>query len=105
MKLLKEILVYPDKNGTVKTVFDEIRKSAELAANGSNKLRMLEISSHKISRICDPDQKIDELMLTSRQYRVEEIPMDQLQIDPKTEYLLPVAHFHKVNGALKIFLY
>ncbi len=29
--------------------------------------------------------------------RVEEIPADQLMVDPKTEHLLPVAHFYKVK--------
>lgn len=58
--------------------------------------RLVEISSSKIAKLVLPETSVEELMPNQRPLRVEETPHDQLQIDAKTEYLLPVAHFQKV---------
>lgn len=52
--------------------------------------------SYKIASIVSPDTVLD-LTGSTYQVRVEEIPADQLTVDPKNEYLLPVAHFHRVK--------
>jgi ubiquitin carboxyl-terminal hydrolase 7 len=39
MKEEKELILYPNKNGTVADLLEEARKQVELSDNGSGKLR------------------------------------------------------------------
>lgn len=49
MKEEKELILYPNKNGTVKTLLEEAAKQIELnPEEGSGQLRILEVSSHKL---------------------------------------------------------
>ena len=44
MKEEKELVLYPNKNGSVDDLLDEARKQVELAEGGSDKLRSVECS-------------------------------------------------------------
>lgn len=49
MKEEKELILYPNKNGTVKTLLEEAAKQIEFnPEEGSGQLRILEVSSHKL---------------------------------------------------------
>lgn len=49
MKEEKELILYPNKNGTVKTLLEEAAKQIELnPEEGSGQLRILEVSGHKL---------------------------------------------------------
>lgn len=49
MKEEKELILYPNKNGTVKTLLEEAAKQIELnPEEGSGQLRILEVCSHKV---------------------------------------------------------
>ena len=41
MKEEKELILYPNKNGTVADLLEEARKQVELSENGSGKLRYI----------------------------------------------------------------
>ena len=94
-KIDAEVLLYPNKNGTVADLLVEAKNHCKLAPNGTGNLRLLEIQSHKIFSICRPDVKIETLAGThTKSYRIEEIPADQLQVG-ETEKLVPVGHYQK----------
>ncbi|XP_006158521.1 ubiquitin carboxyl-terminal hydrolase 7 [Tupaia chinensis] len=62
----------------------------------SGKLRLLEIVSYKIIGVHQEDELLECLSpATSRTFRIEEIPLDQVDIDKENEMLITVAHFHK----------
>lgn len=49
MKEEKELILYPNKIGTVKTLLEEAAKQIELnPEEGSGQLRILEVCSHKV---------------------------------------------------------
>ncbi|GLG95277.1 Ubiquitin carboxyl-terminal hydrolase 7 [Gryllus bimaculatus] len=60
LKEEKELILYPNKNGTVADLLEEARKQVELSENGSGKLRIFEVNCNKI--ICGP--KEDALLET-----------------------------------------
>lgn len=95
LKEEKEIILYPNKNGTVATLLEEAKKQVELSENGSGKLRILEINSSKLSPGPREDIPLDNLNTSgTKLYRIEEIPNDELNL-AEDEMLVPVAHFHK----------
>ncbi|PBC26408.1 Ubiquitin carboxyl-terminal hydrolase [Apis cerana cerana] len=95
LKEEKEIILYPNKNGTVATLLEEAKKQVELSENGSGKLRILEINSSKVSPGPREDVPLDNLNTSgTKLYRIEEIPNDELNL-ADDEMLVPVAHFHK----------
>src|SRR5699024_10854564 len=56
---------------------------------------LLELISFKINHIIPNDIILECLNPTgTKSYRIEEIPKDQLKLEPN-EFLLPVAHFQK----------
>lgn len=68
----------------------------ELGEKASGKLRLLEIVSYKIIGVHQEDELLECLSpATSRTFRIEEIPLDQVDIDKENEMLITVAHFHK----------
>lgn len=94
-KIDTEVLLYPNKNGTVADLLAEAKQHCKLATNGSGQLRLLEIQSHKIFSICRTDLRIDCFANThTKTFRVEEIPPDQLQV-AENEMLVPVGHYQK----------
>ncbi|ELK30388.1 Ubiquitin carboxyl-terminal hydrolase 7 [Myotis davidii] len=57
---------------------------------------LLEIVSYKIIGVHQEDELLECLSpATSRTFRIEEIPLDQVDIDKENEMLITVAHFHK----------
>lgn len=95
LKEEKEIILYPNKNGTVATLLEEAKKQVEFSENGSGKLRILEVSSNKLGPGPKEDTPLENLSpLSTRSYRIEEIPKDELNL-ADDEMLVPVAHFHK----------
>lgn len=92
----EEITLYPDKHGCVRDLLEECKKAVELSEKGSEKLRLLEIVSYKIIGVHQEDELLECLSpAASRTFRIEEIPLDQVDLDKDTEMLIPVAHFHK----------
>lgn len=49
MKEEKELVLYPNKNGTVKTLIEEAAKHVEFSEDGSHQLRMVAIQGYKIA--------------------------------------------------------
>lgn len=98
-----ELVVYPDKAGTVRTILDEVKSQVSLAPGGSGRLRLLQLSpsatqAAKIQSVLAPEDLIEKIagrMPAMVSLRAEEVPLDQLSVDAKTELLLPVAHFYK----------
>ncbi|XP_072125057.1 ubiquitin carboxyl-terminal hydrolase 7 isoform X1 [Mobula birostris] len=92
----EEITLYPDKHGCVRDLLEECKKAVELSDKGSSKLRLLEIVSYKIIGVHQEDELLECLSpATSRTFRIEEVPLDQVELDKENELLIPVAHFHK----------
>ncbi|GBP91325.1 Ubiquitin carboxyl-terminal hydrolase 7 [Eumeta japonica] len=59
------------------------------------KLRIVEVSCHKVLPGPDPDLTLDQvIMAPPKLYRIEEIPRDELHLQDD-EMLVPCAHFHK----------
>lgn len=102
MKEEKELILYPNKNGTVKTLLEEAAKQIELnPEEGSGQLRILEVSSHKLMPGPREDDSLEYLqspgesnMANQKTYRIEEIPRDEINLS-EDELLIPVSHFYK----------
>ncbi|KAK0173583.1 hypothetical protein PV328_006757 [Microctonus aethiopoides] len=95
LKEEKEIILYPNKNGTVATLLEEAKKQVELSENGSGKLRLLEINCSRLFPGPKEDTPLENLSLMgTKGYRIEEIPKDEVNLEDD-EVLIPVAHFHK----------
>ncbi|RWS24472.1 ubiquitin carboxyl-terminal hydrolase 7-like protein, partial [Leptotrombidium deliense] len=95
LKEEKELLLYPNKSGTVSDLFEEAKKQIDMSVDGSGKLRLLEVASYKITQILPEDVLLECLNPSgSKVYRIEEIPKDELKLEAG-EFLIPVAHFHK----------
>mgnify|MGYP002717012978 FL=1 len=87
--------LYPNKNGTVNDLLEEAKKQIEFSEDSSRELRLLEVVSNKINYVITNDILLECLNATgTKSYRIEEIPKDQLKMEPN-EFLLPVAHFQK----------
>ncbi|XP_014235523.1 ubiquitin carboxyl-terminal hydrolase 7 [Trichogramma pretiosum] len=95
LKEEKEIVLYPNKNGTVMNLLEEAKKQIEFTENSSGKLRILEIISNRV-HIGPKDDVLLETLATnsSKIYRIEEVPSDELNLS-EDEMLVPVAHFYK----------
>lgn len=89
-------MLYPDKNGRVSDIFAEARKQLGSASAGQ-KLRMLEISSSRLSALVREDVILENFNnLGTKVYRIEEVPQDEVTLSDD-ECLVPVAHFHKAS--------
>ena len=75
----KEVILYPNKSGTVADLLEEARAQAHELSSSDARLRLLDITSHKIAGIIEPYTRIDSLAAASgsKTYRLEEIPRDQ----------------------------
>lgn len=58
----KELVLYPNKNDTVKGLLEEAAKKISFAENSRRKLRLLKISNHKIVAVCKDDIPLDTLL-------------------------------------------
>ncbi|XP_065225865.1 ubiquitin carboxyl-terminal hydrolase 7 [Planococcus citri] len=93
LKEEKEITLYPNKNGTVADLLEEAKNVVDLAADGSGKLRILELSSSRLTQGPDEHTPLEALPV-QKSYRIEEIPKDEVNL-ANDEMLIPVAHFQK----------
>lgn len=59
MKEEKELVLYPNKSGTVKTLIEEAAKQVEFSEDGTHELRMVAIQSCKISQGPREDQLLE----------------------------------------------
>ncbi|XP_063230650.1 ubiquitin carboxyl-terminal hydrolase 7 isoform X2 [Bacillus rossius redtenbacheri] len=95
LKEEKELILYPNKNGTVADLLEEARKQVEMSENSSGKLRIFEINCNKIVSTLREDTPLDSLNTSgTKLYRIEEIPKDEVNLG-EDEMLIPVAHFYK----------
>lgn len=95
LKEEKEMILYPNKHGTVANLLEEAKKQVELSENGSGKLRILEMTCNKLSPGPVDETPLDHLNTSgTKLYRIEEIPVDEVNL-AEGEMLVPVAHFHK----------
>lgn len=101
LKEEKELILYPNKNGTVKNLLEEAAKQVEFTEDGTKKLRIAEILANKILPGPKEDTSLENLqtsnestMSNPKVYRIEEIPVDELNLGDD-EMLVPVTHFYK----------
>ncbi|XP_077294716.1 ubiquitin-specific protease 7 isoform X2 [Arctopsyche grandis] len=91
----RDLILYLNKGGRVSDVLDEAAKVVEMSGDGSGRLRIVEVSCHKLLPGPDLTQQLDQLgVATPKIYRIEEIPGDELYMQ-EDEILVPCAHFHK----------
>ncbi|XP_061713292.1 ubiquitin carboxyl-terminal hydrolase 7-like isoform X2 [Cydia pomonella] len=91
----KELILYPNKGGKVADILEEAAKVVEMSPDGSGRLRIVEVSCHKVLPGPDPELTLDQVTIAPpRLYRIEEIPQDELNLQ-EDEALVPCAHFHK----------
>lgn len=95
LKEEKELILYPNKGGTVGDLLEEAKKQVELSEGGSGKLRITEVSCSKLTFGPKDDVSLESLVQCgTKVYRIEEIPKDELHL-AEDEMLVPCAHFHK----------
>ena len=90
-----ELTLFPSKTGTVADLLEEAKSQVKQLSSPDVSLRLLDITSHKIANVYEPDARIDSLQgASSKLYRVEEIPPDQVRV-AENELLVSVVHFQK----------
>ncbi|KAF7266627.1 hypothetical protein GWI33_020126 [Rhynchophorus ferrugineus] len=95
MKEEKELILYPNKNGTVADLLEEAKKQIEFSEGSTGKLRLTEVNCSKLSMGPKEDTSLENLgTATAKVYRIEEIPRDELVLTDD-EMLISCAHFHK----------
>lgn len=101
LKEEKEIVLYPNRNAIVTDLYEEAGRCAQiqLDANGSGRLRLIEIVSNRVHNIIPSEMTVETLLqqamtAPNKSFRLEEIAVDELDIQDG-DYLLPVAHFSK----------
>ena len=87
--------MYPNKNGTVAELLSEARKQIEPSEEGSGQLRLLEVSSNRITTIHNDDIQLECLNpVGNKTFRIEEIPKDEI-VKESGDFVIPVTHFQK----------
>lgn len=108
MKDMKAVTLYPHKNGTVKTFLEEAAKVVKFSDNSTKRLRICEQHSSKLVWPCPTDAtSLDKLQIyceaanqsasmtssstsNAKFLRIEEVPMDEMNIDEQMEALCPL---------------
>ena len=91
----EETILYPNENGTVEDVLKEAEKEIKAFEGKLDRLRLTEISRNKIFLCPEKNTAVKELLqCRTRTYRIEEVPVDELQVEAD-EILVPCAHFYK----------
>ncbi|XP_044758285.1 ubiquitin carboxyl-terminal hydrolase 7 isoform X2 [Coccinella septempunctata] len=91
----KELILYPNKNGTVADLLEEAKKQIEFADGSTGKLRLTEVNCNKVAMGPKEDTPLDTLsMVAAKIWRIEEVPKDELNLQ-EDEMLISCAHFHK----------
>ncbi|XP_055922238.1 ubiquitin carboxyl-terminal hydrolase 7-like [Eupeodes corollae] len=102
LKEERELVLYPNKNGTIKNLLEEAAKQIQFGEESTRKLRMVEVANHKLLPRPREDTTLESLQPPDSManqshhkiYRIEEIPRDEILL-MDTEMLIPVAHFSK----------
>lgn len=91
----KELILYPNKGGTVGDLLEEAKKQIEFSEGGTGKLRLTEINCNKVTLGPKEDTSLESLgQCSPKTFRIEEVPRDELHL-ADDEMLVPCAHFHK----------
>lgn len=91
----KELILYPNKGGTVADLLEEAKKQVEFSEGGSGKLRLVEVNCNKVIPGPKEDMSLETLAIGSAKvFRVEEIPADEVRLQDD-EMLISCAHFQK----------
>lgn len=99
----KELVLYPNKNETVKSLLDEAAKKIQFPENSRKKLRLMKMGSHKIMCVFKEDVPLENLQKgtetvssqnNQKTFRIEEVPIEDTQL-AENEMLIPVSHFSK----------
>jgi len=88
----EELVLYPNKSGCVADLLEEAKKQLDLSH--SCKLRLLEVVSYKIIGTQKEDVVLDCLNMSTKTFRLEEVPPDQLNV-AEDEVVVPAAHFQR----------
>ncbi|XP_554912.2 ubiquitin carboxyl-terminal hydrolase 7 isoform X1 [Anopheles gambiae] len=107
LKEEKELILYPNKNGTVRDLLEEARKVIEFAEASTKQLRISELSKNRLSPGPADDTPLDQLhdytenpfvqkssIGNQTMYRIEEVAEDEVALG-EHEMLVPVLHFTK----------
>ncbi|XP_017767859.1 PREDICTED: ubiquitin carboxyl-terminal hydrolase 7 isoform X1 [Nicrophorus vespilloides] len=95
MKDEKELILYPNKGGTVSDLLDEAKKQIEFSEGSTGKLRLTEVNCNKVGMGPKEDVSLESLLqCATKIYRIEEVPKEEMHLD-EDEMLVPCAHFHK----------
>ncbi|VEN46233.1 unnamed protein product [Callosobruchus maculatus] len=96
LKEEKELILYPNKNGTLADLLEEAKKQIEFSEGSTGKLRFTEVNCNKVALGPKEDTPLESLGVPSpaRVFRIEEVPRDELHI-AEDEMLVSCAHFHK----------
>ena len=94
--ILKEELmeVFVTKGGTIKDVIHELVKGIEGEKIDPDSVRVYYVHAGKIAKILYPTQQVVGIQDSMTLY-AEKIPQDEHDMDPETEALIQVFHFHK----------
>ncbi|KFB47954.1 hypothetical protein ZHAS_00016021 [Anopheles sinensis] len=107
LKEEKELILYPNKNGTVRDLLEEARKVIEFGEASTKQLRISELSKNRLSPGPADDTPLDQLhdytenpfvqkssIGNQIMYRIEEVAEDEVALG-ESEMLVPVLHFTK----------
>lgn len=102
LKEERELILYPNKNGTITTLLEEAAKQIQFSEDSTRKLRFVEVANHKLLPRPREETTLESLQVSDTManqpshkiFRIEEVPRDELLL-LDTEMLIPVAHFSK----------
>lgn len=112
LKEEKELILYPNKNGTVQSLLAEAAKVIEFSENSTKILRISELSKNRLAPGPSKDTPLDQLhdytdntfvqrstISNQKMYRIEEVAEDEINL-AENEMLVPVLHFTKDIGSI-----
>lgn len=112
LKEEKELILYPNKNGTVQSLLAEAAKVIEFSENSTKILRISELSKNRLAPGPSKDTPLDQLhdytdntfvqrstISNQKIYRIEEVAEDEINL-ADNEMLVPVLHFTKDIGSI-----
>lgn len=107
LKEEKELVLYPNKNGTVQNLLAEAAKVIEFGDHSTKILRISELAKNRLAPGPSKDTPLDQLqdytdntfvqrtaISNQKIYRIEEVAEDELNLS-ENEMLVPVLHFTK----------
>ena len=77
----RELVLFPNKDGSVSDLLNEAREQVDLQQNGTGKLRLLEIISSKVFNIVANDVPLEHLISQGqRTFRIEVSSLNSLSL-------------------------